>query len=73
MRTHDVFYLDETYKKNPKESSKFILEEIKKDFSVNEKTAFSILDIGCETGSFLEFVGCNCLNAQLYGIDVMPE
>lgn len=69
-RTHDYLYLNEDYKERPKEYFKFIEREISKDFNAE---SFKMIDIGCETGSFLFFLRNAYQNAELIGIDILPE
>lgn len=69
-RTHDYFYLNENYKEKPKEYFKFIEKEIAKDF---KQDTFKMVDIGCETGSFLFFLRSLHANAELIGMDILPE
>lgn len=71
-RTHDAFYLKENYKSNPKEYFKLTAKNIEIDLSA-KKGNFSIMDVGCETGSFLHYIHSCFPKAQLYGIDVMKE
>lgn len=70
VRTHDAIYLKENYKLNPKEYYKFIKAEIEKKFAGK---SMSILDVGCETGSFLHYLHKSFPNAKLTGMDVMQE
>lgn len=72
-RTHDKLYLDTDYKRNPKEYYKFVKNQIVKDNNFNENSQFALLDIGCETGSFLYFMKKNFLHSKLTGMDVMSE
>ena len=76
-RTHDKLYLKEDYKNNPKEYFKFVKNEIKKDFLGEGLRAgcdnFKLLDVGCETGSFLTFIRRHYPSAELWGMDIMPE
>lgn len=71
-RTHDQLYLNENYKEKPKEYFKFIANEISKDFRLNTPPQ-KMIDIGCETGSFLLFLRNIYQNAELIGIDILPE
>lgn len=61
-RTHDYLYLKENYKEQPKEYFKLIKNEIDKDFP---KGSFKMIDIGCETGSFLYFLRNAYQSAEL--------
>lgn len=73
-RTHDRLYLGENYKENPKEYYKYIKRVIEKEFG--EKVLnpdFELLDVGCETGSFLYYLRNNFSEIKLTGMDVMPE
>ncbi len=75
-RTHDKLYLKEDYKNNPKEYFKFVKREIEKDFLTGGKKEycnFKMLDVGCETGSFLTFIRRRYPEADLWGMDIMPE
>ncbi len=73
-RTHDKFYLNENYKENPKEYFKFVKKQIEKDFGNGVYSDdFDMLDVGCETGSFLTFIRRQFPNAELWGMDIMPE
>lgn len=72
-RTHDKLYLNTDYKKNPKEYYKFVKNEIVKEHNFNRDSQFTLLDIGCETGSFLCFIKKNFLHSKLTGMDIMPE
>lgn len=65
FRTHDKFYLFENFKKNPKESFKFILNKVKGN--LNQK---NVLDIGCSNGDFLYYISQNFSNSRLYGLDI---
>ena len=74
QRTHDKFYLNETYKSNPKEYYKLTRNEIEKDFNLTSASKrISLLDIGCETGSFLYYLRTCYPNISLSGMDVLPE
>ncbi len=66
-RTYDMFYLQEAYKQTPKEQYKFIENEMATDLRLKKKDAFSLLDIGCETGSFLYYMRNKYPNAELGG------
>lgn len=68
-RTHDKFYLKESYKENPKEYYKFVRNDLK----YGKEDEFSLLDIGCETGSFLYYIRKCFPNSHLYAIDVMED
>lgn len=72
-RTHDKFYLGEDYKNNPKEYYKLVVNEMKTDYGFDSNSNFSLLDIGCETGSFLAHVRRTFCNSTLAGMDVMKE
>ena len=72
-RTHDSFYLKENYRANPKEYFKLVKSEIDKDFSGNLDGGVKILDIGCETGSFLYYLRSCYPDVHLYGMDVMKK
>lgn len=72
-RSHDYLYLDENYKENPKEYFKLVKNEIDKDFLGGGGRDFKMLDIGCETGSFLYFLRRIYPSAELIGLDVVPE
>lgn len=73
-RTHDALYLNEDYKSNPKEYFKLTKEEIKNDFGMSALTNdISLLDIGCETGSFLHYLRSEFPNINLSGMDVMKD
>ncbi len=72
VRTHDKFYLKENYKTEPKEYYKLVKSEIEKNFhGLLEGRA--ILDVGCETGSFLHYLRESFPSASLTGLDVMQE
>ncbi len=73
QRTHDKLYLKENYKDNPKEQYKFLEEEIRKENAFDANSRFSLLDIGCETGSFLYYIHQKYPLAELAGLDIMPE
>ncbi len=74
QRTHDKFYLNENYKNEPKEYYRFTLSEIEKDFRItDDEESLSVLDIGCETGSFLYFFHRKHSKIHLCGMDVMDE
>ena len=74
FRTHDKFYLKENYKTEPKEYYKMVQREMEKDFrEAGRQTSVSILDIGCETGSFLHYLRRCYPYAELAGMDVMQE
>lgn len=70
-RTHDKLYLSEDYKTEPKEYFKTIESLIKNDLHLGEDSEFDLIDIGCETGSFLYYIRRCYKNANLYGVDVM--
>lgn len=70
-RSHDYFYLNENYKDNPKEYFKLVKNEIDKDFPGGGN--FKMIDIGCETGSFLQFIRQTYMEAELVGFDIVPE
>lgn len=75
-RTHDKFYLNENYKNNPKEYFKFVKKEMEKDFFRKQNgkiDSFKMLDVGCETGSFLTFIRHHFPETELWGMDIMPE
>lgn len=73
-RTHDKLYLEENYKDNPKEYFKFIKNHMISDLKdIGIKNAFQMLDIGCETGSFLHYIRKNFPMADLSGMDIIPE
>lgn len=69
-RSHDYLYLKENYKDNPKEYFKLVKGEIDKDFP---ERRFKMIDIGCETGSFLYFLRKAYQDAELVGFDIVPE
>jgi SAM-dependent methyltransferase len=70
-RDHDRFYLRENRKREPKEAFKFIHEQSKGHLAA--LTAPKILDIGCATGDFLFYLSTMYPQADLTGLDVMPE
>ncbi len=73
QRTHDRFYLNENYKDNPKEYFKLVRREMINDLGYDSDAAFDLLDVGCETGSFLAYIKKCFPKADLWGMDVMPE
>lgn len=73
QRTHDKFYLNENYKDTPKEYFKFLHKEILEDNNLKSDSQFTLLDIGCETGSFLYYIRKLYPNSELTGMDIMKE
>lgn len=73
QRSHDKFYLKEDYKNKPKEYFKLVKSEIEKDLAYMGKDNFCMLDVGCETGSFLAYIRKHYPDAELFGMDVMSE
>lgn len=71
-RSHDYLYLEENYKDNPKEYFKLVKNEIDNDFEVGGGN-FKMIDIGCETGSFLHYLRKSYRDAELIGFDVVPD
>jgi SAM-dependent methyltransferase len=71
IRDHDRFYLKEDRKLKPKEYFKFINGHSEKFLGkiLNPR----ILDVGCATGDFLHYISTLYPNAQLTGLDIMPE
>lgn len=69
QRDHDRFYLDENRKLTPKEYFKFIVEEVRKDGA----RPSDILDIGCATGDFAWYLKESFPEANVHGVDVMPD
>lgn len=72
-RTHDKLYLNEDYKSSPKEYYKFVKKEIISDTSFKSNSIFNLLDIGCETGSFLYFLKTDFPKAKLSGLDIHQD
>lgn len=72
QRTHDQLYLNENYKENPKEYFKVLAKMIENEWA-GRLTNCRILDVGCETGSFLHYIESLQWGAGLYGMDIMPE
>lgn len=72
-RTHDKFYLGEDYKTNPKEYYKFVKKVLEEERGYTSDSEFELLDIGCETGSFLYYLRNNFPHAKLTGMDVMGD
>ena len=70
-RTHDKFYLKETYKDEPKEYFKFVAAEINE--IVKGADTFSCLDIGCASGGFLYYLRKCFPKADLTGMDILQE
>lgn len=73
QRTHDRFYLKEDYKNSPKEYYKFVKSFIEQDSKMWGGEDFKLLDVGCETGSFLHYIRKEFPQAKLAGMDVMQE
>lgn len=69
-RTHDAMYLDENRYKEPKENFKFILKDA---LGFAETMPKTILDVGCAAGEFSYFLKSQLPNAQITGMDVVPE
>jgi SAM-dependent methyltransferase len=66
---HDSFYLTEKRRSEPKESFKFLGRLA----LYTVPNAASILDVGCATGEFLEYVATLYPKASLNGLDIRPE
>ena len=71
VRDHDKLYLAEDRKDTPKESFKF-LAACAKGF-LQSRPQPRIIDVGCATGDLLYFLANRYPQAQLTGMDVMPE
>ncbi|MBA2506463.1 MAG: class I SAM-dependent methyltransferase [Thermoleophilaceae bacterium] len=72
VKAHDSeHYLREEGKREPKESFKFILGEVR-DY-VSGLDSPRIADVGCATGDFLYHTGQAFPDAELTGIDFYPE
>ena len=69
IRDHDKLYLTADYKKNPKESFKFLAREAGP--FLDRRPNASVLDIGCATGDFLHYLSSLYPKARLHGLDVM--
>lgn len=67
------FYLNEGFKKNPKEYFKLIERHARIDRELSQESRCSWLDIGCETGSFLYYLRKLYPNMCLTGMDVAQE
>ncbi len=72
VRTHDSFYLGENYKSEPKEYFKLIGNVIESAFDFSDGSG-RLIDVGCETGSFLWYMRERFPGLELHGIDVMQE
>lgn len=70
VRTHDYIYLHEKMDQ-PKESFKFILQYAENHLKSLEIPA--VLDIGCATGSFLDYFNKSYPNAIIDGLDIVPD
>ena len=71
VRDHDKLHLAEDRKDTPKESFKFLAECAKGFLQSREQPR--IIDVGCATGDLLYFLANRYPQAQLTGMDVMPE
>jgi trans-aconitate methyltransferase len=70
-RTHDHLYLNEDRRQTPKEYFKFIWKHSESFIQSHQKPV--ILDVGCATGEFLWYLSQVCKDAELYGMDPVPE
>lgn len=71
QRTHDEFYIYENRHNEPKEMFKFIGERVlKNNINLNGQ---SICDFGCAAGEFLFYLNDLLPEAQLSGLDILPE
>lgn len=69
-RTHDAFYVNESFKKNPKRATQYIGDKILSfGFSPDDKKRF--LDIGCSNGDFLFYLMEKFPNSDFMGVDVL--
>ena len=73
-RTHDLFYLKENYKNNPKEYFKVLGNLIGTEINLRGGgQTCNLLDVGCETGSFLHYIKSIIPQMSFSGMDILPE
>ena len=70
-KTNDLIYLKENRKKNTKEYFKFI--NGKASVLIRSTKKPRILDVGCATGDFLYYLSQLYPEAELCGVDILPE
>lgn len=70
-RTNNLIYLKENRKTKTKEYFKFINQKTS-SFIRSAKNP-KILDVGCATGDFLYYLNQLYPQAELYGLDILPE
>ena len=71
IRDHDKLYLKANYKKNPKETSKFLARQAGPFLNRHPKPR--VLDVGCATGDLLHYFGTLFPHAELFGFDFLKK
>jgi len=74
-RLHDNLYLNESRYQKPKESSKELVNLIKKHFNnkIKKLNTVEYLDIGCANGELIYFIKKNFKNFNTTGLDILPR